>query len=112
MALLQIVSIKGSSMAPTFAEGDRLLFRPPWRLRPGQVLLIQRSSHAGVDIPQVKRLLRVERRIDEASPSNNTMRGYWVEGDAKDASTDSRNFGLLRRDEINGVLLFRIRRAK
>jgi signal peptidase I len=109
MALLQIASIKGSSMTPTFQEGDLLLFRPPWWVRPGQVLLIQRSSRAGVDIPQVKRLIRIEHH---AYQSMRPTTGYWVEGDAKAASTDSRNFGPLRRDEIKGVLLFRIGRRR
>ncbi len=54
----------------------------------GKVVVIERESYPGVLF--IKRILR----IDES--------GLWVEGDNKEASTDSRQWGALSLDEIRG----------
>jgi len=101
--LVKAVVVRGDSMAPSYNDGDWLLFRM-LRAKPsdlvGKVVLIQRDSHAGKDFLQVKRVTQV------------TELGIWVEGDNKNASTDSRSWGALEASEVIGKLIFRYRRAR
>ena len=93
-------------MAPSFNNGDWLLFYTgPGRWRSnsliGKVVLIEQSPH----LLLVKRVLRV-------NSSNTGEKTYWVEGDNKSASTDSRNWGEVTSNKIIGVLLLRYHRSK
>ncbi len=89
-------------MSPTYNDGDWLLFR---RLRAvsaaqllvGKVVVIERESYPGILL--IKRVMRADEN------------GLWVEGDNKDASTDSRTWGLLAPREIVGRVLIRFRRG-
>jgi hypothetical protein len=88
-------------MAPTFNDGDWLIFRS---LRnhnnlQGQVVLIQRSSQAGDDFLQVKRVTKQD--------SN----GIWVQGDNALASTDSRTWGYLKPEEVKAIFVLRYKKA-
>ncbi len=115
------VEVRGDSMAPTFNNGDGLLFSK--FLKPesliGRVILIERSSGAGKDLLQIKRAIRYVaiQQVDglkedrAASPATHFVR-IWVEGDNKESSTDSRSWGAINQSEILGVLLFRYRRTK
>ena len=99
-------------MAPTYNEGDWLLFRliraAPTKSNSlnkliGKVVLIRRESKAGSDFFQVKRVMRIEAgEIHKAK--------FWVEGDNKENSTDSRSWGALDSSEIIGKLIFRYRK--
>ena len=109
--LFKAVELRGDSMSPNFNDGDWLLFRllPAKALSGklvGKVVLIQRQSDLGTDFLQVKRVIKA----DESNESNETK--FWVEGDNKSASTDSRSWGALDSTEVIGKLLFRYRRAK
>ena len=105
--LFKAVELRGDSMSPNFNDGDWLLFRLlPAKVRVGKVVLIQRQSQVGTDFLQVKRVIKV----NESNQSNETK--FWVEGDNKSASTDSRSWGALDSTEVIGKLLFRYRRAK
>lgn len=117
------IRVSGSSMAPTYNDGDWLLFRnisipampaitqmgskvsgKASRLI-GKVILIQRNSAIGSDFMQVKRAIRIE-----ALPGKSEL-GIWVEGDNKIHSTDSRTWGPITSSEVRGVLLFRYRKG-
>ena len=113
--LFKAVELRGDSMSPNFNDGDWLLFRllPANALSGklvgklvGKVVLIQRQSQVGTDFLQVKRVIKA----DESNETNETK--FWVEGDNKSASTDSRSWGALDSTEVIGKLLFRYRRAK
>ena len=113
--LFKAVELRGDSMSPNFNDGDWLLFRllpakskmaSRARGLVGKVVLIQRQSDLGTDFLQVKRVIKV----NESNESNETK--FWVEGDNKSASTDSRSWGALDSTEVIGKLLFRYRRAK
>ena len=120
------IRVSGSSMAPTYNDGDWLLFRnisiPSIPSMPaitqigskvsgkasrliGKVILIQRNSAIGSDFVQVKRAIRIE-----ALPGKSEL-GIWVEGDNKIHSTDSRTWGPITSSEVRGVLLFRYRKG-
>jgi phage repressor protein C with HTH and peptisase S24 domain len=78
-------------MEPQFRPGDTLL---AWRWfipRVGQVVVVRRPS-----MPIIKRIKR--RDAD----------GFWVEGDNKTQSTDSRVFGIVPSDQIEALVVFKI----
>ena len=114
--LVKAVVVRGDSMAPNYNDGDWLLFR----LLPaksklgskanslvGKVVLVQRDSHAGKDFLQVKRVVQVT--TDSTIVKKNE---FWVEGDNKSASTDSRSWGAVDSSEVIGKLILRYRRAR
>ncbi len=90
-------------MSPTYNDGDWLLFR---RLRAvsaaqrlvGKVVVIERESYPGILL--IKRVMRADEN------------GLWVEGDNKDASTDSRTWGVITPQEVVGLVALRYKRYK
>ena len=116
--LFKAVELRGDSMSPTYNDGDWLLFRLfPAKARVGKVkarvgnligkvVLIQRQSQVGTDFLQVKRVTQI------SNNTNKRKEEFWVEGDNKSASTDSRSWGALDSTQVIGKLIFRYRRAK
>ena len=119
------IELRGDSMLPSYNNGDWLLFSlfspipngvqgnmrgAKWRNNLiGKVVLVRRAKTNGSDsvqsdFLQIKRVVRID--------SIEKVDGIWVEGDNKEASTDSRSWGSLRDDEIIGKLLFRYRLAR
>ncbi len=99
------IAVSGSSMNPTYSDGDWLLFKANKRLQAnqiqrmvGRVVIVERTNYPG--ILYIKRLLRVDGAL------------CWVEGDNKEGSTDSRQWGALTYPEIVGLVLLRYRRQK
>jgi signal peptidase I len=114
--LFKAVELRGDSMSPNFNDGDWLLFRLlPAKVRVGKlvgkVVLIQRNSDLGKDFLQVKRVIKLTGNSNINPNIGNDVK-FWVEGDNKSASTDSRSWGALDSTEVIGKLLFRYRRAK
>jgi signal peptidase I len=118
--LFKAVELRGDSMSPNFNDGDWLLFRLlPAKVRVGKlvgklvgkVVLIQRHSEVGTDFLQVKRVIKLTGNSNINPNIGNDVK-FWVEGDNKSASTDSRSWGALDSTEVIGKLLFRYRRAK
>jgi len=94
------VEVVGSSMAPTLMPGDRLVvmgrrWAPPAWPKPGQVIAVRDPRNA--DRMLIKRVRAVDR-------PGGTLE---VEGDAPDASTDSRSFGPVPRSSIVGRAVYR-----
>ncbi len=91
------VIVHGSSMWPTYREGERLLMTPlegtplEGALREGQVVVAKHPLKRGVLL--VKRIARVE-------PDGR----LWLEGDNPDptASEDSHNFGSVALEAVLG----------
>jgi signal peptidase I len=110
------IEVQGNSMTPAYSSGDWLL--ACWFTKPitqpllekmiGKPVLVQRESfrenHS--DILQLKRLIRID-----ICPTEKFQYQYWVEGDNRQASTDSRTWGYLRQFEIKGVIIFRYRKG-
>ena len=84
-------------MEPTYFADDWLLVLWGGAYSNGQVVLVERENQPGVFL--IKRVLReVEGK-------------YWVEGDNKAESTDSRQWGAIADQEIVGRVLFRYQKA-
>jgi inner membrane protease subunit 1 len=98
--LARRVRIEGRSMAPAFLEGERALFdRLAYRRdrpRTGDIALVQHPGRPGLRL--VKRIAAVP---GQGAGGRLLARGeYWVEGDNAGESTDSRDFGPVRRRHL------------
>lgn len=84
------VAVQGESMAPRLRDGDWLVVR--WRVsvRAGDVVVARRPDRP--DLLLIKRAVRRE-------PG-----GWWLEGDNRNASDDSRLFGVVP----DGLVLGRV----
>jgi len=104
MSKFGTVKVSGSSMAPTYKDGDWLLVS--WfaaGLAPsvgdrilGKVVVVEREERPGIFL--VKRLQKSHGGI------------YWVQGD-NDESTDSRSWGWIPGNEIVGVVRLRYKKG-
>ncbi len=87
------MEVRGDSMRPALEPGDRLLVIKGRALRPGDV----------VAFPDPRRPARtMVKRVANAGPGRLT-----VLGDNPGASTDSRIFGIVRPDALQGRVLYR-----
>ena len=99
------VAVTGDSMQPSLYAGDWALFRywpdglPPRIAKHsvGKIVLLRRKAAPGELV--VKRI------------TQNMDTGFWVEGDNPSASTDSRHYLTVSREEIVGRLICRYHRA-
>ena len=82
-------------MAPTLRDGDQALgwLRTPAALRIGDVVIVELPGRP----LSVKRVARV---LADGS--------VWVEGDNPDGSTDSRELGPVRREQVRGRVIARV----
>jgi len=98
------VRVSGHSMAPTFNDGDWLLvwYSPRMRIHVGQLIVLRRplDSRAEVASLFIKRIAAI------------TGSFVTVHGDNKDASTDSRQWGDVGREEIIGRVIGRYHKGK
>jgi signal peptidase I len=99
------VAIEGGSMAPTLLPGDWALATAGGRLRRGDVLVVEHPGRPGYEM--VKRLTAVPGdRVggDRVLGADE----FWVQGDHAASSTDSRQFGPVRRERLRArvVLIY------
>lgn len=84
--------VRGLSMVPNLGYGDVVFIRYGARIAVGDVIAFRRSGQNDIK--------RVESISDE---------GIFVVGDNSMASLDSRNYGLIRHDQVLGKALFRLK---
>jgi nickel-type superoxide dismutase maturation protease len=95
------VEVRGGSMAPTLAPGDWALAVPLRHPHRGDVVVVEHPGRPGYEM--VKRLVALpgdlvgERRMLDDE--------FWIEGDLASASTDSRHFGPVTRQELRAKVL-------
>jgi nickel-type superoxide dismutase maturation protease len=95
------VEIQGVSMAPTLLPGDWALTVTRGRARTGHVMVVEHPGRPGYEM--VKRVTALPgARVGERALDDDE---YWVEGDREDASTDSRHFGPVRREQLKARVL-------
>jgi nickel-type superoxide dismutase maturation protease len=98
------IEIEGASMVPTLMPGDWALVVDGRRPRRGDVFVVEHPGRPGYEI--VKRIVGLPGdRIGDRSLAGDE---YWIEGDRPDASTDSRQFGPVRREHLKArvVLIY------
>ena len=88
-------------MAPTLAPGDWALMIPVRHPRIGDVVVVEHPGRPGYEM--VKRLTAGPN--DRVGDRTLGPDGWWVEGDFAAASTDSREFGPVRRDGLKGKVV-------
>jgi nickel-type superoxide dismutase maturation protease len=91
------VEISGPSMSPTLLPGDWALAVKPGRIQRGDVVVIEHPNRPGFEM--VKRVVGVP---DDLAPDGRILVDdeWWVEGDNREASTDSRKFGSVTSDQV------------
>lgn len=91
---IQRFTVSGSSMLPTLKHGQDVLVRC-WFYQPkaGDMVVIKKDGKE-----MIKRIQRVSGRVSGQK--------YFVVGDNKKESTDSRRFGLIDKSEIAGKVIF------
>src|SRR5690242_6724517 len=86
--------VKGSSMSPTIREGESVLVnRLSYLFQSPKVTDIIALSDPRDGKVLIKRIKKIEEKR------------YFVEGDNKNSSTDSRIFGMIERSEIIGKVI-------
>jgi signal peptidase I len=114
-AALFVVEVRGVSMQPTYADGDRLLAVRRWASRPprtGDVVVVRAPAAAWRPAdPLAGATTVVVKRVVEAPAQTDLPPGaLWVRGDAAD-SYDSRRFGAIERRSVLGRVLGRLPRG-
>jgi len=87
------LAVAGPSMEPTLHGGDWIIARRDGRAGVGDIVVVEHPGRPGMLI--VKRVQRAD------------AEGYWVVGDAPEASTDSRHFGAV--PQVVGRVIWRVR---
>lgn len=88
-------------MSPTLEPGDWALAVAPGRVRRGQLLVVEHPDRPGLEM--VKRVTAI---AGDPAPDGRVLGSdeIWVQGDAPEASTDSRGFGPVRREHVRGEI--------
>jgi nickel-type superoxide dismutase maturation protease len=95
------VAIEGASMVPTLLPGDWALAVATARLQRGDVVVVEHPGRPGYEM--VKRLVALpDDRVGDRVLGPDE---FWVEGDHRQSSTDSRHFGAVHREEVKAKLL-------
>ena len=89
------VAVSGDSMEPALSDGQWWVARRTRRVRVGDVVVVRQPEQAG--LLTVKRITR----------RDGTR--WWVEGDNRDRSRDSRHYGPVDQEAIIGRLVVRYR---
>ena len=94
--MLSIFRVQGQSMEPYIKEGSFVLTRGffPWERPKKEEIVLARDPRNG------RTLLK---RVNRQEGAN-----YWLEGDNKDASTDSRTFGTISSKNILGKVFLTV----
>jgi signal peptidase I len=97
------VGIAGDSMAPALLDGDRALMLVPRGFACGQVVVADHPERPGYEV--VKRIVAGP---GETAPDGTHLGPdrWWLEGDAPEASTDSRRFGPVGTEALSGRVVF------
>ncbi len=100
------VLVRGWSMHPALRPGERVLFdrlaylrRSP---RPGEVVLAAHPARLGLRMIKRVACAPGDTVVTAGGPQILALGDYWLLGDAEDMSTDSREVGPFRREDIVG----------
>lgn len=98
--MVRLLKVRGQSLFPDFRDGDYVLAAgfpfPSGKIRAGDVIIFRQPRY-GLLIKRVHTILDAGRAFD--------VRGTQVE------STDSRDFGPVKQDQITGKVIWHIRQS-
>ena len=86
----QTYKVKGNSMSPCLKEGDILIVKKTKKVKIRDIIALTNPQDQRTI---VKRIIKIEDHK------------FFVQGDNESASTDSRDFGLIERDNIIGKIV-------
>ena len=95
------VRVRGPSMAPALLPEDWALVVDPHEYRRGDVVVVEHPGRPGYEM--VKRLTALPGDAVDGRLLGDGE--YWIEGDLAQASTDSRSFGPVTRDELRAKVV-------
>lgn len=88
-------------MVPTLMPGDWALAVARRRFRRGDIVVVEHPGRPGYEM--VKRIKGMpSERVGDRTLTDDEL---WVEGDREDASTDSRHFGPVRREQVKAKVV-------
>ncbi len=88
-------------MVPTLMPGDWALAVARRRFRRGDIVVVEHPGRPGYEM--VKRITGApNERVGDRTLADDEL---WVEGDREDASTDSRHFGPVRREQVKAKVV-------
>ena len=88
-------------MVPTLMPGDWALTVARRRFRRGDIVVVEHPGRPGYEM--VKRITGMpNERVGDRKLTDDEV---WVEGDREDASTDSRHFGPVRREQVKAKVV-------
>lgn len=95
------VEVRGPSMRPVLEPGDWALAVASPRVVRGSVVVVEHPRRPGFEM--VKRVTRVP---GDPAPNGRVLDHdeFWVEGDTRGESTDSRHFGPVRREHVKAAV--------
>lgn len=88
-------------MVPTLMPGDWAMAVARRRFRRGDVVVVEHPGRPGYEM--VKRITGMPNEL--VGDRTLTDDEIWVEGDREDASTDSRHFGPVRREQVKAKVV-------
>lgn len=95
---LRRLEVAGDSMVPTLEAGDHLVAVRTARPRPGDLVVVADPRRPG---------LEMVKRVHWTGRDGRGRRAVWVEGDNREASTDSRALGLLPERRVRARVVWR-----
>ena len=93
---LRAIRVAGDSMRPNLNDDDVVLVGPPSSISVGDIVLAVHPFKSSVTI--LKRVVRID-----------DLGRYDLRGDDPAESSDSRGFGSIRREDIRGKVLCRLK---
>ncbi len=88
-------------MVPTLMPGDWALAVARRRFRREDIVVVEHPGRPGYEM--VKRITGMpSERVGDRTLTDDEI---WVEGDREDASTDSRHFGPVRREQVKAKVV-------
>ena len=108
-AYFEIIIISGNSMYPTLKHGDFILIKkllPIYKYKVGDIVVLPNPYNSKQLV--VKRIVKTKVVI----VGRNVEHLAWIEGDNSEVSQDSRNYGWINKNSIEGRLIKLWQRTK